>query len=75
MKNYEIMEFPTLVTKKVIIHNTFLKNNVNMSSRVCANCGKTKEVYGGKTCSKGHFICHSCSSRHVHCPLDGHTLR
>lgn len=46
-----------------------------MGSRVCDNCGKTKDTAGAKTCSHGHFICHHCASYHVHCPLCGHTLR
>lgn len=46
-----------------------------MGHRVCDNCSEEKDTSGGKSCSKGHFICHSCSSRHVHCPLCGHTLR
>lgn len=55
--------------------NLINSDTVFMGSRVCDNCGKTKEVSGGKTCSKGHFVCHSCASGHVHCPLCGHTLR
>ncbi len=46
-----------------------------MGHRICDNCGHKKDTYGAKTCSKGHFICHSCASSHVHCPLCGHTLR
>jgi transposase-like protein len=55
--------------------NDIKKDKIFMGSRVCDNCGKTKDVYGGKTCSHGHFICHSCASGHAHCPLCGHTLR
>jgi transposase-like protein len=55
--------------------NSITRQNICMGSRVCANCGKTKDTSGGKTCSHGHFICHSCASGHVHCPLCGHTLR
>jgi hypothetical protein len=46
-----------------------------MASRTCDNCGKSKDTAGGKSCEKGHFVCHSCASRHVHCPLCRHTLR
>lgn len=31
-----------------------------MSKRVCANCGKEKDVSGGRMCEKGHFICRNC---------------
>src|SRR4051812_29329998 len=31
-----------------------------MSQRVCDECGKTKEVSGGKTCENGHFVCKDC---------------
>ncbi len=48
---------------------------LSMGSRICDNCGKKKDTYGGKTYSHGHFICHSCASGHVHCPLCRHTLR
>ena len=49
--------------------------------RKCDNCGKDKEVHGGKTCENGHFICSSCvsggffdSSRKT-CPLCSKPLR
>lgn len=31
-----------------------------MAKRICDACGKNKELEGGKTCEKGHFICRSC---------------
>ena len=31
-----------------------------MSQRTCDSCGKAKDVSGGKTCEKGHFICKDC---------------
>jgi len=31
-----------------------------MPKRICAKCGKEKEISGGKVCEKGHFICKSC---------------
>ena len=31
-----------------------------MAERICDSCGKKKDVSGGKTCEKGHFICQSC---------------
>ena len=45
-----------------------------MPKRVCDVCGKTKEVSGGKTCEKGHFVCSSCAdmgwgSKRKQCPL------
>ncbi len=71
-----IMEFPPFNFNILRIQNDQNKvDKLFMGSRVCDNCGKTKDVSGGKTCSKGHFICHSCASNHVHCPLCGHTLR
>ena len=56
-------------------NNTSTPKRVAMGHRVCDNCGDDKDTSGGKTCSKGHFLCHSCASRHEHCPLCGHTLR
>jgi C4-type Zn-finger protein len=71
-----IKEFPSLQMDTLTIQNNpFNTDKILMGSRVCDNCGKTKDVSGGKSCSKGHFICHSCSSSHIHCPLCGHTLR
>jgi len=31
-----------------------------MAKRVCACCGKEKDVAGGRICEKGHFICYHC---------------
>lgn len=31
-----------------------------MARRICAKCGKEKDVEGGRVCEKGHFICRSC---------------
>jgi hypothetical protein len=31
-----------------------------MSQRNCAECGKAKDVSGGKECESGHFICKEC---------------
>lgn len=69
-------DFPT-IEKDISMTGTSIDKNeiVTMGSWICDNCAKTKDVYGGKSCSKGLFICHSCSSCHVHCPLCGHTLR
>jgi len=70
------MEFPSIKSNIMWIQNDPNKaDKLYMGSRVCDNCGKTKDTYGGKTCSHGHFICHSCASGHAHCPLCGHTLR
>ena len=76
MKNINLKEFPSMGSNSLTIQSTFNNSDkIFMGSRVCDNCGKTKDVSGGYSCSKGHFICHSCGSSHVHCPLCGHTLR
>jgi hypothetical protein len=31
-----------------------------MAERTCDNCGKKRNVEGGKTCENGHFICKNC---------------
>jgi hypothetical protein len=53
-----------------------------MSQRTCDACGKTKELQGGKTCDKGHFICKQCvgtsgflSSARTKCPIDKTPLK
>lgn len=51
-----------------------------MGRRVCDNCGKEKEVSGGKVCTNGHFICWSCAVGGFGpslrtCPLCGEPLR
>lgn len=38
--------------------------------RICAGCGETKQVNGGKVCEKGHFLCASCQRRVTRCPID-----
>ena len=76
MKENSIMEFPSIKMDTITIERKFVKiDKVYMGHRVCDNCGHDKDTSGGKTCSKGHFICHSCASRHEHCPLCGHSLR
>ena len=71
-----VQQFPSFRMEILTIQDNDIKRDgIFMGSRVCGNCGKTKDTYGGKTCSHGHFICHSCASGHVHCPLCGHTLR
>jgi transposase-like protein len=76
METNIIQQFPSFRMGILTIQdNNIKKDKIFMGSRVCDNCGKTKDTYGGKTCSHGHFICHSCASGHVHCPLCGHTLR
>jgi hypothetical protein len=46
-----------------------------MLMRVCAACGETKDLRGGKICEKGHFICSSCQRRVTKCPIDAAKLR
>ncbi|MFA5375615.1 MAG: hypothetical protein WC455_07660 [Dehalococcoidia bacterium] len=46
-----------------------------MAKRICAECGKEKDVYGGKTCSKDHFICKECARYRTNCPLDSSKLK
>jgi len=46
-----------------------------MPRRTCDACGKEKDVYGGKVCEKGHFICSSCAYGRSTCPLCGKPLR
>lgn len=50
-----------------------------MPSRICDVCGNEKDVYGGKVCSKGHFVCKDerChySDGAYRCPLDDEPLR
>lgn len=55
--------------------NAKVERKILMGHRVCDNCGHNKDVSGGKTCEKGHFLCHSCASRHAHCTVCGKTLR
>jgi hypothetical protein len=53
-----------------------------MPKRLCDVCGKDKDVAGGKTCQKGHFICKTCVysgviiiSEKKYCPLDETALK
>ena len=73
MKNHDFKGLETFEMDSMRIQNNTI--TAEMDHRVCDNCGHDKDTSGGKSCSKGHFICHSCASRHVHCPLCGHTLR
>lgn len=74
MKIFDNYELQTSEVDTLKLHGTIEEDKILMSRR-CDSCGHTKEVYGAKTCSRGHFICHTCASGHVHCPLCGHTLR
>jgi hypothetical protein len=53
-----------------------------MAKRICDVCGKDKDVSGGKTCEKGHFICKDdvysgviFISEKAHCPMCKKPLR
>jgi hypothetical protein len=52
-----------------------------MAKRTCDACGSEKDVSGGKTCERGHFICRSCldlgffGGTRKKCPLDDKPLR
>jgi hypothetical protein len=53
-----------------------------MSERICDSCGKKKDVGGGKSCEKGHFICKACVysgvifiSEKASCPICKKPLR
>ena len=51
-----------------------------MATRVCDVCGKKKDLSGGKTCEKGHFVCSSCKnlgmfSVRTKCPICDKPLR
>ena len=37
-----------------------LNLKIIMPKRHCAECGKDKEISGGRVCEKGHFICAYC---------------
>lgn len=47
-----------------------------MAKRTCDRCGNSRELKGGKTCERGHFICRSCAY-HVSssCSLCGTKLK
>ena len=56
-KNFELPSFNKGI---LLIQNDPKKiEKFYMGSRVCDNCGKTKDTAGAKSCSKGHFICHN----------------
>lgn len=64
------------IVDAITIQNTEEKaNEIFMGRRICANCGHERDTLGAKTCSNGHFICHSCAKNHIHCPLCRKTLR
>jgi hypothetical protein len=46
-----------------------------MAKRICAHCGKEKDVYGGKVCANDHFICKGCGQYRSSCPLCGKPLK
>jgi hypothetical protein len=55
---------------------------IAMAERLCDVCGKKKDIEGGTTCEKGHFICKSdvysgviFISGKKHCPIDKTPLR
>lgn len=44
-----------------------------MAERVCSACGEKKDLKGGMTCEKEHFICSKCKysgwSKRTRCPI------
>ena len=52
-----------------------------MATRICDVCGKKKDLSGGKTCEKGHFVCAGCkymgpfSGNRTQCPICKKPLR
>ncbi|MBU4266056.1 MAG: hypothetical protein KKE96_02395 [Candidatus Altiarchaeota archaeon] len=48
-----------------------------MPKRKCDACGKETDVFGGKVCPNGHFICRACyiSRGSTSCPLCKKSLR
>jgi hypothetical protein len=30
------------------------------AKRMCAKCGRERDIQGGKVCEKGHFVCKEC---------------
>lgn len=57
------------------------KKGAIMAARTCDVCGKKKDLKGGKTCDKGHFVCEQCvgagyfSSGVKQCPIDKTPLK
>ena len=55
-----------------------------MAERACDGCGKKKDLKGGKTCDRSHFLCKECVYKGTsffntvekkYCPLCEHPLR
>jgi hypothetical protein len=54
-----------------------------MAQRICAHCGKMKDLAGGKICEKDHFLCKDCVVQSTiftttvlkKCPICGTLLR
>ena len=46
-----------------------------LAIRKCDACGKEKDIYKGKICANGHFICERCSAGKWTCPLCGKKLK
>ena len=59
----------------MITSSQLKKGGMGMPKRVCDVCGKDKDVSGGKTCEKGHFVCSSCADmglfagKRTQCPI------
>ena len=57
------------------------KREGSFATKICDVCGKEKEVKGGRTCEKGHFICRShvgvgiFSDGIKQCPICGKPVR
>jgi len=55
-----------------------------MPKRICDVCGKERDVEGGRTCEKGHFVCKDCvwsapaligTTDRKYCPICNERLR
>jgi len=57
MKKNDIQEFSIFGMDSMPIQNNSYMTE--MDHRICDNCGYYKDTSRSKSCSNGHFICHS----------------